>query len=114
MVDITALARSVGLKKIDYDGQVAWEAPTSGRVLIVSDGTNLCIVGSREAIGMWDPRNEPYLLRFFAVAAVGNWPGTGDTSQEADDLRVELGGILDRCLGRRPMYTFDVPGDVRK
>lgn len=112
MPDITTIALSVGLKKIEVYGQAAYEAPVSGRLLVVTDGPRLGIVGTREAILVSDPRNEPYILRFFALAAAHQWPATGDTSQEAEDLRVELGGILDRGLGRRPLYTFDTTGDV--
>lgn len=110
-MNIDKVARSVGLKLIDYHGVAAWEAPTCGRLLVVQDKTKLGIVGTRQAIDMADPRNEPYLRKFFAEAAVAAWPVTNLPGD--DDIRTELAGILDRCLGRRPLYTFDEPGDVR-
>jgi len=105
-MDIDKVARSVGLKLVDYHGTAAWEAPTCGRLLVVQDKTKLGIVGTREAIDTADARNEPYLRQFFALAAVHSWPVMGND----ETTRTELAGVIDRCLGRRPLFTF---GDVR-
>ena len=109
-MDIDKVARSVGLKLVDYHGVAAWEAPTCGRLLVVQDKTKLGIVGTRQAIDMSAPRNEPYLRQFFATAAVHSWP----VMEDDEVARIELAGIMDRCLGRRPLLTFDEPSDVRK
>ena len=107
-MDINKVARSVGLKMINYHGTAAWEAPTCGRLLVVQDKTRLGIVGTRQDIDMADPRNRPYLQQFLATAVVHSWP----VMEDDEIARTELAGILDRCLGRRPLLTFSEPGNV--